>query len=121
MSVRGAKGGILVRFELADGTTKWRNVPNLEHSTLCSAGGLDPCSTYFETSSGFASGGGVGRNGRVIDGLIFQGPKGSHPIGKITLCQENEKFKDEDPIAAWRALGVPVLGPMPNGWREASN
>lgn len=118
MSVRGAKGGILVRFDLADGTTKWRNVPDLEHGTLCKAGGLDPCGTYFETSSGFAPGGGVGCNGRVIDGLIFQGPKGSHPIGKLTLCQQNERFPDEDPINYWRRLGVPIDAPMHSAWRE---
>lgn len=118
MTMRGARGGILVRFELADGTTKWRNLPNLEHSTLCKAGGLDPCATWYDTSSGFSAGGGVGRGRRVVDGFIFQGPKGSPPIGKLTICQPDEKFKDEDPIAYWRSLGVPVHEPMSSAWRE---
>ncbi len=102
---RNGSGGILVRFETLDGMVKWRNMRDLSHRSLCRAGGLAEAITWFDVASGFDAGGGVGRRGRKIDGLIFQGPKGSPPIGKITLVQEDEKFKDEDHVAMLRALG----------------
>lgn len=95
MSVdRNASGGFLVRIETLDGMVKWRNVPDLEHRTLCRAGGLAEAITWFDVPKSF--GGGSGRGNRKIDGSIHQGPRDSAPIGRITLVEEGEKFRDED-------------------------
>jgi len=94
--------GTLIRCELLDGTVKWRSLPNLEHSTLCSAFGLDPCSTWFDLPSSARGTGsaqvghGAGR-ARDINGMIFQGPKGSDPIGILQWVREGERVPDTDP------------------------
>jgi len=114
---RGGKGGILVRIETRDGICKWRNVPDLQHKTLCLAGGLSEHITTFDVPKSFV--GGSGRGTRRIEGYIFQGPKGTPPIGKITICEEGEKFRDEDPLAAMRAQGIDAPDPQQDKWRQA--
>lgn len=111
---RGARGGLLVRIETIDGMVRWRNVPDLEHGTLCRAGGLAETITSFDVPKSFAGGSGAGN--RLIEGLIFQGPKGSPPIGKITICREGEKFADRDHTESLRALGCEVQGASRDGW-----
>lgn len=103
---RGAAGGILVRFETLDGMVRWRNVPDLDHKTLCRAGGLCESITTFDVPKSFV--GGSGRGTRRIEGLIFQGPKGTPPIGKVTLVEEREKFRDEDHLEYLRRMGCEV-------------
>lgn len=105
MRDRNSAGGYLVRIETIDGVVRWRNVPDLTHRTLCSAGGFCDAITWFDVSSGFAPGGGVGSGGRKVDGEIFQGPPGSPPIGRITLVEEGEKFAEEDHREMIRRLG----------------
>jgi hypothetical protein len=114
---RGAAGGILVRFETRDGLVRWRNVPDLEHRTLCRAGGLCEAITTFDVPRSFA--GGSGRGMRRIEGYIFQGPKGSPPIGKITLVEERERFADRDHVEQMRAEGIEVGEATRDGWRSA--
>ena len=104
--MRGGAGGILVRFETLDGIVKWRNLPDLEHRTLCSSAGLSPVITSFDVPKSFT--GGSGRGNRRIDGLIMQGPKGSPPIGRITIVEEREKFIEEDHFESLRRLGCQV-------------
>ena len=58
----------------------------------------------------------MGKGGKQ-EGLIFQGPKGSAPIGLITIVEEREKFKDEDPRDEMRRLGFDVSAPMQDHWR----
>ena len=99
---RGGAGGILVRFETLDGVAKWRNVPDLEHRTLCRAAGLPEEVTWFDVPASFA--GGSGREGRKIEGLIHQGKRDTPPIGRITLVEQGEKF-DEDYLDMVRRLG----------------
>ncbi len=115
---RGGAGGILVRFETRDGLVKWRNVPNLDHRTLVRAGGLAELITYFDVPKSFAGGSGRGR--RTIEGLIFQLPKGTPPIGKITIVEEREKFRDEDHVEALRRSGLEIMGPMSDAWRDGT-
>ena len=89
-----------ILVELKDGTRMMRALRDLEHSTLCAAFSLDPCSTYFDLPSTFR---GVGssmgiqnRNTRRdVSGFIFQGPKGSDPIGRIRMTFEGDKFGNE--------------------------
>ncbi len=107
-------GGVLVRFETRDGMVRWRNVDNLDHATLVRAGGLAEGITTFDVPKSFAGGSGRGR--RRIDGLIFQGPKGSPPIGKITIVEQSERFRDEDPIEAMRREGIDIPRPMADAW-----
>lgn len=98
---RGAAGGILVRFETADGLVKWRNVPDLEHRTLCSAGGLDPTITWYDVPRSFAGGPSSGK----IEGMIHQGGRDAPPVGRITIAQESERFADEDYREIVKRLG----------------
>lgn len=101
-SINRIPGLIPVRIETADGMVRWRGVPNLDHGTLCRAFSFDPCSTWFDlpssarnagsTMSGYGSGA-TGR--RVIDGLVFQGPKGSPPIGKLVVAHEDERLRED--------------------------
>ena len=109
---RGGAGGILVRVELADGTTKWRNVTDLDHLTLCKAFGLDEHRTQFDVPRSFT--GGSGRGTRRIDGVVL---RFEQPIGHITLVEPGEKFKDEDPREQWRRLGIEQPEPMADAWR----
>lgn len=94
---------IPVRVELLDGSSMWRGLPDLEHGTLCRAFGLDACSTWFDlpsTARGTGSssvGGGASRRNGTVSGFIFQGPKGSDPIGKLTIAFASERFRDVDP------------------------
>jgi hypothetical protein len=113
-TLRGGKGGILVRYELAGGDIKWRCLPDLEHRTLCRAGGLAECHTTFDVPRSFTGGGGRGR--RRIDGVILHG---GEPIGKIALVEPGEKFADRDPREIWRSLGARVDESPPDGWRDA--
>lgn len=94
-----------VLVELANGTRMTRGLRDLEHGTLCKAFSLDPCSTWFDLPSTFRGVGssmGMHSGGprRDISGYIFQGPKGSDPIGKIRITFEGDKFgvrHDDDP------------------------
>lgn len=113
---RGGAGGILVRVEKSTGyggsEVKWRLLPNIEHITLCRAFGLDEHRTAFDVPKSFV--GGSGRNGRRCDGVIlFLG----EPIGRVTLCEPGERFKDEDPRDMWRRMGVPVEDVPQDAWR----
>jgi len=112
---RGARGGILVRFETLDGQVRWRNLPDLEHRTLCHAGGLSEVITTFDVPRSFHGGSGAGN--RLIEGLILQGPKGSPPVGKITICRESEKFAERDHVEELRALGCQVAGRTRDAWK----
>lgn len=104
---RGAAGGILVRFETLDGLVRWRNLPDLEHRTLCRAGGLDEGLTRFDVPSSFA--GGSGRGSRKIEGQILQNRgRGFVPVGRITLVEERERFIEEDHLESLRRLGCAV-------------
>jgi hypothetical protein len=99
---RGGAGGYLLRFETVGGSVKWRNVPNLEHGTLCRAFGLAEGHTWFDMPSTFREAGSMqqgygGSSSRNISGYVFQGPKGSDPIGKLYLCREDEQMRDSDP------------------------
>lgn len=96
----------LIRLETLDGTVKWRNVPDYEHGTLCRAFGLDPASTWFDLPSSVRIGGrdqvgagttNGGARGRHINGYVFQGPKGSEPIGILQWVREGERIPDTDP------------------------
>lgn len=100
---RNPNGGILVRCETLDGLIKWRNLPNLDHLTLCRAFGLSEHVTWFDVPRSF--GGGSGSEGRKIEGMIHQGDRTSPPIGKITIVEEREKFRDEDPSEMIRRYG----------------
>lgn len=95
---------MLIRVETMDGSVKWRNVPDLEHGTLCRSFGFDPCSTWFDLPSsargiGSASGD-QARGPRHVAGYVHQGPRDAPPIGTITLVREDEKIRDTDPMNA---------------------
>lgn len=99
----------LLRFDLLDGTTKWRPLIDLEHGTLCTQAGIDPASYVFDLPSsargvGSASSGAGGlRGGRRISGYILHG-RTREPIGTVTFCDEHEKFRDVDPTDRREAL-----------------
>ena len=111
---KGARGGILVRYETRDGLVKWRHLTSLDHSALCSSGGLDPCSTWFDVPKSFW--GGSGSQGRDIEGRIHQGHKDSPPIGKITICREGQKFAERDHAEQMRQLGCVMDEPRDDRW-----
>lgn len=108
-SGRNPNGGILVRCETFDGLIKWRNLPDLDHLTLCRAFGLSEYITWFDVPQSFV-GGGTGKGTRKIEGMIHQGARDTAPIGRLTIVEEREQFEDEDPRAMARRLG----------WRTAS-
>lgn len=101
--MKTARGSILVRFETLDGLVKWREVENLDHATLCRAGGLPPEVTWYDVPASFADG--AGRGNRKIEGMIHQGARDTAPIGRITLVEERERFLDEDHLAMIKRLG----------------
>lgn len=118
MASRTARGTFIVRFETKDGIVKWREVKSLDGKTLCEAAGLSPLITRFDVASGFESGGGVGRQGRKLDGIILQGfGADERPIGTVTLVQQSEKFPDVDPVAAFKSLGCEVDEGGEDRWR----
>lgn len=103
----GARGSVVVRFETKDGLVKWRELKasELDHRSLCLAAGLYEGTTTFDVPKSFQ--GGSGRGNRRIEGVIMQDRgKGPEPIGKITLVEQGERFKDEDPRAEWARIGA---------------
>ena len=103
----GARGTVVVRLETLDGLIKWRELKatELDHRSLCRAGGFYEGTTTFDVPKSFQ--GGSGRGNRRIDGVIMQDRgKGPEPIGKITLVEQGERFKDEDPRAEWARIGA---------------
>jgi hypothetical protein len=91
------RGRFPVRCELMNGSVMIRGLPDLEHGTLCKAFSLDPCSTWFDLPSSWrGTGSNSGMKSTRLDGLVFQGPKGSDPIGKITVASASDKFADVD-------------------------
>lgn len=97
---------IPIRLEIFPTETKWRAVPNFEHATLCAAFGLDQATFWFELprsalgmgTNRVGAGGSDGRR-RTVDGFVFRGPKGTDPVGKLTVCFGSEKFRDRDPLS----------------------
>jgi hypothetical protein len=97
----GFRDLIAIRCTTRDGSTMWRGVPDLEHSTLCRAFGLDPIRTVFDlpsTARGTGSsqvGAGSSSSGRrLIHGFALWG---GEPIARLTWAFDGEKFRDEDP------------------------
>jgi|GEM_PF-4873067 len=86
---------LLLRCELFEGSTMLRNVADIEHSTLCNAFSLDPCSHWFDLPRS-AQDMRQGAAGRHINGLVFRGPKGTAPVGKLTVARDGERFADSD-------------------------
>lgn len=84
---------------------KWRAVPDVGHSTLCTAFGLDPCTFWFDVPESFRAegrqrvGAGRGDSRREISGFVFRGPKGGSPIAKISIARDGDKFRDRDPMS----------------------
>jgi hypothetical protein len=110
MSVsRGGAGGILIRIETHDGVSRWRNVPDLRHRTLCDVAGLNPDITWFDMPSTFsetgsaraAAGDGVKRQ---VSGYIHQGPRDQEPIGKLVVVGTGEKIPEYEE-RQWLRLG----------------
>lgn len=97
---------VLVRVETRDGMIRHMFVrldvirdPNETRNRieLCKGFSLDPVTCWFELPSSIRTvEANTLVNGRVIDGYIYQGPKDTIPIGKLTVCYESEKFKDHD-------------------------
>lgn len=90
-----------IRFEGRDGTIEWKLfdvavIRESHHGHLCRAFKLDPASTWFDLPASWLKidRGDTRNQGRVIEGFVFQGPRGSDPIGKLTVAYETEKFKD---------------------------
>lgn len=80
-----------VRLTLLDGTTRWRNVPDFHHDTLCAALNLDPVSTRFDLpKTAYASDRGKER----VSGYVM---RHGEPIGTIHVAREGERFRDIDP------------------------
>lgn len=97
------KGYVMVRAEMRDGTAKWELLrPDVlregNHYLMCRAFGLDEIITWFDLPRSFSTveAGGLGPGRREISGYIFQGPKGSEPVGKLTVAYEGERFREED-------------------------
>lgn len=81
------------------GETKWRRVPDAEHSTLCRAFGLDQARFFFDLPSSIRGVGSLStgnRGRRTINGYVMCGGM-DRPWGKLTVCWETEKFRDIDP------------------------
>lgn len=99
----------ILRFDLLDGTTKWRPLLDLEHGTLCKQAGIDPATYIFDLPSSArgvgsaTSGAGGARGGRTIAGYILHG-RTREPIGKVTFATESERFRDVDPTDKREAL-----------------
>lgn len=99
----------LLRFDLLDGTTKWRPLVNLEHATLCAQSGVDPCTYVFDLPSSArgvgsaASGAGGLRGNRRINGYILHN-RTREPIGTVTFTDDGERFRDVDPSDRDEAL-----------------
>ncbi len=96
----GLSNYIPVLVELRDGQRMMRGLRDLEHGTLCAAFALDPCSTWFDLPSTFRGvGSSMGLQTRAVrrdvSGYVFQGPKGSDPIGRIRITYEGDKFGNE--------------------------
>ena len=94
---------IVVRFEGRDGTVEWKLFDSSvmresHHGLLCKAFRLDPASTWFDLPKSWlkVENGDTRNQGRVIEGYVFQGPKGSEPIGKLRVAFESEKFKEHN-------------------------
>ena len=104
---------ILIRCEMKGGDVKWKLfdvsvIRESHHGHLCHAFNFDPASTWFDLPTSWLK---VDVNdkrnqGRVIEGFVFQGPKGSEPIAKLTVAYEAEKFKDHNSEAdGWMRTG----------------
>jgi hypothetical protein len=106
----GHTGHVPVRFNGAPdgpfaGETKFRGVPDFEHSTLCRAFELDPIRFHFDLPSIVR---GIGRNatgfshndprGRIINGFVFMAGKDS-PVAKLTVITDGDKMHDRDPLS----------------------
>lgn len=95
---------VLIRFELLDGTTMWRDFRGLDHGTLCRQAKLDPNRFYFDlpssargVGSAISGAGGLGSGRRKVDGYIMMSGR-DKPWGKITIgVREGDKFRDDDP------------------------
>jgi hypothetical protein len=107
------KANILIRCDMKSGDTKWKLfdqsvIRESHHGHLCRAFSFDPASTWFDLPQSWLK---IDVNdkrngGRVIEGYVFQGPKGSEPIGKLTVAYETEKFRDHDGEAnGWMRTG----------------
>lgn len=104
----GFSGRTPVRLEGAPncilaGVGQWRGVRDFEHSTLCRAFQLDPNRFYFDlpstvrgvgrNSTGY---GGNGNRNRLVNGYVMLHGR-DEPVGKLTICFESERFRDDDP------------------------
>jgi hypothetical protein len=93
-------GALLLRFEMfgAGVSIKWRPFVSSEHGDLCRAAGLDPVSHYFDVPESFHRvGNGTARmNGRSIGGFVMRAGI-THPVGKVSIAYESERFRDDDP------------------------
>lgn len=101
--VSSVKANVLIRFEGRDGNIQWKAfdvsvIRESHHGYLCRAFKLDPASTWFDLPQSWlkVDQGDKRNQGRVIEGFVFQGPKGSDPIGKLTVAYETEKFKEHN-------------------------
>jgi hypothetical protein len=110
---RNVNGGILVRFETCDGMVRWRNVPNLDHKTLCTASGLAEGHVTFDVAESFRADG-RSQAGRR-DGIILWNDE---PIGFIVLASPGEKFPDINPLEMMRKIGCKVSDPAPDPWKD---
>ena len=88
---------IPIRLEMANGETKWRGVPRFDHATLCRAFELDQATFWFDIPDKVIA---DPRSfpGRRANGYVMCGPKGTEPVGKLTIAHEGEKFRDVDPF-----------------------
>lgn len=91
---------IPVRVTLNEGasTSFWREVRDLEHSTLCRAFNLDPVSFSFDLPASVRGDGRVGAGSndrrRQIEGYVL---RHGQPVGTIHVAREGERFRDLDP------------------------
>lgn len=74
---------------------KFRAVANVRHATLCAAFGLDQASFWFDMPATFIDGV-RSHTGKVVDGYVMRGPRGTEPVGKLTVAWETERFRDRD-------------------------
>ncbi len=87
-----------LRLVLKDGSassSKWRGlqINRLDHATLCAAFNLDPARYWFDTSHAMET-----NPTRGQSCFVFNGPKGSRPVGRISVCDPDERFADIDPF-----------------------
>lgn len=101
-------GQVPLRFEGAPGTPfegdgRWRSTPDFEHATLCRVFNLDPIRFWFDLPSSVRgiganqTGHGGGASARRINGFVHMAGW-DRPVAKISVCLEDEKFKDVDPM-----------------------